>query len=127
MSFVSIFTCCSYAADKYIWSSNSESVATSNTEDVAQPVDSSSNPLNLQSGAAILIDQDSGQILYEHNIHEKLRPASVTKIMSILLIMEALDEGRITLDTQIPCSENASSMGGSQVYLNTGEKLPSLS
>ena len=97
MLLVSSFTCYSYAVDKYVWSSSSESVTTSNTEDVAQPVDSSANPLNLQSGAAILIDQDSGQILYEHNIHEKLRPASVTKVMSILLIMEALDSGKIQL------------------------------
>ena len=62
-------------------------------------------------------------MLYEHNIHEKLYPASVTKVMSILLIMEALDSGKITLDTQIPCSDNAASMGGSQIWLDTTETL----
>jgi D-alanyl-D-alanine carboxypeptidase (penicillin-binding protein 5/6) len=58
-----------------------------------------------------------GNILYEKNSHEKLRPASVTKIMTILLIMEALNNGQITYDTQISCSENAASMGGSQIWL----------
>ena len=58
-----------------------------------------------------------GQILYEKNSHEQLRPASITKIMSILLIMEALDSGKISLEDKVPCSEEASSMGGSQIWL----------
>lgn len=69
------------------------------------------------------MDQKTGQILYEYNSHEKLRPASVTKVMTILLIMEALDNGKITLDTPIPCSQKASSMGGSQIWLDTSETL----
>ena len=69
------------------------------------------------------MDQKTGQILYEYNSHEKLRPASVTKVMTLLLIMEALDSGRISLDTNIPCSEKASSMGGSQIWLDTTETL----
>ena len=69
------------------------------------------------------MDQKTGQILYEYNSHEKLRPASVTKIMTLLLIMEALDSGKITLDTNIPCSPKASSMGGSQIWLDTTETL----
>ena len=81
------------------------------------------NFLNLEAGSAILIEQNSGKILYGYNIHERLYPASVTKIMSLLLIMEALDSGKITLDTQIPCSENAASMGGSQIWLDTTETL----
>uniref|UniRef100_UPI00272EC4B5 D-alanyl-D-alanine carboxypeptidase family protein n=1 Tax=Thomasclavelia cocleata TaxID=69824 RepID=UPI00272EC4B5 len=64
-----------------------------------------------------------GKVLYEHNIHEKLRPASVTKVMTILLIMEALDSGRISLDDKVPCSENATKMGGSQIWLDTRESL----
>ena len=56
-------------------------------------------------------------------MHEKLRPASVTKIMTILLIMEAIDSGRLSYDDQIPCSENASSMGGSQIWLDVRETL----
>lgn len=81
------------------------------------------NSLNLESASAILIEQSSGRILYAHNIHEQLRPASVTKVMSILLIMEALDAGKITLADEVPCSENAASMGGSQIWLDTTETL----
>ncbi len=81
------------------------------------------NFLGITSGSAVLMDQKAGKVLYEHNAHEKLRPASVTKVMTILLIMEALDNGQITLDTKIPCSEKASSMGGSQIWLDTTESL----
>ena len=81
------------------------------------------NSLNLESASAILIEQSSGKILYAHNIHEQLRPASVTKVMSILLIMEALDAGKISLTDSVPCSENAASMGGSQIWLDTTETL----
>lgn len=82
-----------------------------------------SNTLNLESASAILIEQSTGQVLYEHNCHEPLRPASVTKVMSILLIMEAIDEGKITLNDSVPCSETASSMGGSQIWLDPRETL----
>ena len=81
------------------------------------------NSLNLESASAILIEQSSGRILYAHNIHEQLRPASVTKVMSILLIMEAIDAGKISLTDSVPCSENAASMGGSQIWLDTTETL----
>ncbi len=83
----------------------------------------SDNPLGLTCGGAILIEQNSGQVLYDYNMHEKLRPASVTKVMTILLIMEALDSGKIALTDKIPCSENASKMGGSQIWLDTREEL----
>ena len=69
------------------------------------------------------MDQKTGQILYSYNAHEKLYPASVTKLMSIYLIMEAISQGKINYDTQIPCSEHASSMGGSQIWLDTTETL----
>lgn len=81
------------------------------------------NFLNLESQSAILIEQSSGKVLYSHNIHEKLRPASVTKVMSLLLIMESLDSGKISLTDQVPCSENAASMGGSQIWLDPRETL----
>ena len=81
------------------------------------------NYLNLESESAILIELQTGQVLFEKDIHKQLRPASVTKIMSLLLIMEALDRGDITLETQVPCSEHASSMGGSQIWLDTTETL----
>ena len=73
------------------------------------------------SKSAILIDFDSGEILYRKNETEALAPASMTKIMSMLLIMEAIDNGSIAFDTEVTISENAASMGGSQVFLEAGE------
>lgn len=105
----------------YVWSSVQEPL-----EEVESDLNSSvqeNNSLNLESTSAILIEQSTGQILYAHNIHEQLRPASVTKVMSILLIMEALDSGKINLTDQVPCSENAASMGGSQIWLDPRETL----
>lgn len=120
-----------FATDSvYVWSSNSSSISNnsieSNTKNNIVPTSADitdNNSLNLESGAAILIEQSSGEVLYAHNVHEKLRPASVTKVMSLLLIMEALDNGQISLDDQVPCSENAHSMGGSQIWLDTTETL----
>lgn len=77
--------------------------------------------LSISSKSAILMDVSSGQILYEKNAHDKLPPASVTKIMTMLLICEALDSGKITLDDSVQISENAASMGGSQIFLEAGE------
>lgn len=91
-----------------------------NTDEVNSSIE---NYINLESESAILIESTTGKILFEKDIHKKLRPASITKIMSILLIMEALDRGEISLDTEIPCSEHASSMGGSQIWLDTQESL----
>lgn len=115
-----LFPVFSIATDSlYVWSSNNNQTVSTSLNITCD----STNSLNLECASAILIEQNSGQILYEHNIHEQLRPASVTKIMTILLIMEALDSGKITLDTQIPCSEEAASMGGSQIWLDTTETL----
>ena len=79
------------------------------------------DPLSVSSKSAILMDVGSGQILYEKNAHDKLPPASVTKVMTMLLICEALDSGKITLDDSVQISENAASMGGSQIFLEAGE------
>lgn len=81
------------------------------------------NSLNLTCGGAVLIEQNSGKVLYDHNMHEKLRPASVTKVMTLLLIMEALDSGKISLTDKVPCTEDAHKMGGSQIWLDTKEEL----
>ena len=77
----------------------------------------------LESPSAILMDAAGGQVLYEKNAHERLHPASVTKIMSLLLTMEALDEGIVTEDTVITASEHAAGMGGSQIFLEPGERM----
>ena len=109
-------------SETYTWTTLDNSIETSSSLPSSDEV-LDNNSLNLEAGSAILIEQNSGQILYGYNVHESLHPASVTKIMSLLLIMEALDSGKITLDTKIPCSENAASMGGSQIWLNTTETL----
>ncbi|MDU3801551.1 D-alanyl-D-alanine carboxypeptidase family protein [Paraclostridium bifermentans] len=77
--------------------------------------------MELSSKSAILMDVGSGQILFEKNSHEKLPPASVTKVMTMLLAVEALDSGKIKLDDQVQISERASEMGGSQIFLEPGE------
>lgn len=123
----SFFTQCFAEETTYVWSSNVNVINYNNTVTENTITDTSSevsnNSLNLESGAAILIEQSTGQILYAHNIHEQLRPASVTKIMSILLIMESLDNEKISLTDNVPCSENAASMGGSQIWLDPRETL----
>ena len=128
LSILLIIIICSFTlpcfsfSESYMWSALENSIETS-----SQLIESDNvldnNSLAIEAGAAILIEQNSGKILYGYNVHEKLHPASVTKIMSLLLIMEALDSGKITLDTQIPCSQNAASMGGSQIWLDTTETL----
>ena len=78
--------------------------------------------LNLSSESAILMDYKSGKILYEKNTQEKLPMASMTKIMSMLLIMESIENGTLSYEDKVLISENASSMGGSQVFLQAGEQ-----
>jgi len=73
--------------------------------------------------SAILLDADTGTVLYEKNSGEKLPPASITKIMTLLLVMEALEKGKISYSDKVRVSEYASSMGGSQIYLETGEQM----
>ncbi len=79
--------------------------------------------LSLNSASACLMEFSTGEVLYEQNSHERLEPASVTKTMALLLIMEALDNGTITLDTLVTGSDHASSMGGSQIWLENGEQM----
>lgn len=80
-------------------------------------------PFEIKAKSAILIDAGTGKILYEKNSHEQLRPASITKIMVLLLAMESIDSGKIKLNDEVLVSENASGMGGSQVFLEAGELI----
>ena len=75
------------------------------------------------AGSAILIEFETGEIIFEKNAHEKLHPASMTKIMSMLIIMEHIDKGLISWDDIVTVSANASGMGGSQILLETNEKM----
>ncbi len=78
---------------------------------------------NFQSVSQILIELTTGNVIYEHNSDERILPASVTKVMTMLLTMEAIDEGRLKYDDIITCSANASKMGGSQIWFKEGETL----
>ena len=73
--------------------------------------------------SSILMDVDTGTIIFEKNIHERMPPASITKIMTMLLVMEAIDQNKITLDEMVTVSERAASMGGSQIFLEAGEQM----
>ncbi|ASB88621.1 D-alanyl-D-alanine carboxypeptidase [Bacillus sonorensis] len=76
-----------------------------------------------EAKSAVLIERDTGKILYDKNSHEKLPPASMTKVMTMLLIMEALDEGKMKMTDKVRTSEFAASMGGSQIFLEPGEEM----
>ncbi|MBE6051720.1 MAG: D-alanyl-D-alanine carboxypeptidase [Clostridium sp.] len=76
---------------------------------------------SIEARSALLMEPISGKIIYEKNIDEKFAPASVTKVMTMLLAMEAVDSGKVTLQDQVTCSENAKKMGGSTMLLDTGE------
>lgn len=76
-----------------------------------------------QARSAILIERDTGNVLYEKNSNQELPPASMTKIMTMLLIMEAIDKGNLKMTDKIRTSENAASMGGSQIFLEPGEQM----
>lgn len=93
----------------------------SGTEAVMQTVNSTDLAPNAKS--AVLLEATTGKVLFEKNSHEKLPPASMTKIMSMLLVIEAIEKGNLSWDEMITVSENASSMGGSQILLETGEQM----
>lgn len=75
------------------------------------------------SKSAILIEASTGEILYEKNANERLKPASMTKMMTLLLTFEAMERGDLKLEDEVIVSMNASGMGGSQILLETGEKI----
>ena len=87
------------------------------------PLSVNAAPAEVAAKSALLMDAATGTILYEQNAHEKLAPASVTKVMTMLLIMEAIDEGRIGWDDMVTASETAAAKGGSQIYLKVGETM----
>ena len=85
------------------------------------PVPARATDLKIEAKSAILMDAATGTVLYEHNAHQALPPASVTKVMTMLLIMEAIDSGHIGWGDMVTASEAAAAKGGSQVYLKVGE------
>lgn len=79
--------------------------------------------LNIQSPSAILMDKDTGTVIFDKNSHEKLPPASMTKIMTMILIMEEIEKGTLRWDEKVRTSAKAASMGGSQIFLEEGEEM----
>ncbi|WP_110111213.1 D-alanyl-D-alanine carboxypeptidase family protein [Bacillus sp. CGMCC 1.16541] len=93
---------------------------------ISQPVlanEQSTSELVDKAKSAVLVERDTGEILYDKNSKQQLPPASMTKIMTMILIMEALDTGKITLTDKVRTSEYAASMGGSQIFLEPGEEM----
>ena len=83
----------------------------------------SEEELSIGAPSAILIERETGTVLYEKNADERLSPASVTKIMTLLLIFEQLDSGQLSTDAVVTASANACAMGGSQIWLREGEQM----
>ena len=79
--------------------------------------------LEVAAPSAILMETATGTVLFEKNAHERLAPASVTKVMTLLLVMEALESGQLDRDTPITATPHAASMGGSQIWLEEGETM----
>lgn len=92
-------------------------------ESVATVVQKTENGISINAKSALLMDASTGQVLFAVNEHEKLYPASVTKIMPLLLFMEAIDEGRMNLTDVVTASPTAASKGGSQIWLKEGEQM----
>ena len=89
----------------------------------ALPLSAGAVELEVAGKSALLMDAATGTVLYEKNAHEKLAPASVTKVMTLLLIMEAIDSGKIQWEDTVTASEAAAAKGGSQIYLKVGETM----
>lgn len=108
-----------------IFTSNSAFEASAKIQKDIVPVNTTpvagESEVEITSVAAVLMEGSTGKVIYAKNESEQLRPASITKIMTLLLIFEALDSGQISLEDSVPVSEHAASMGGSQVYLEPYE------
>lgn len=103
----------------FLWISSMSSLAFAEEKQK----DGSKSELADEAKSAVLIERDTGAVLYDKNSHERLPPASMTKIMTMILIMEAIQEGRLHWNDKVRASEKAASMGGSQVFLEPGEEM----
>ncbi len=92
-------------------------------EAAAETAESSPVALEADARSYVLMEQETGEVLAGENIHEQLEPASVTKVMTMLLVVEALDSGQITTEDVVTVSDYAAGMGGSQIYLEPGEQM----
>jgi len=106
-------------ASLLLWSSTCLTVYAANSPDTS----GAGMPIEIPAKSAILIEQSTGQVLCEMNADEQMPPASITKVMTLLLAMEAIESGRLSLEETVTCSPHASSMGGSQIWLEPGEQM----
>ena len=115
--FVVLFFCFNYIfASSYIY----ELIKSSDVSSIA----TNANPsFTFESQAQVLMEPETGNVIYANNAEEKMLPASVTKLMTLLLLMEKIDSGALNYSDTITCSENASQMGGSQIWFEEGESL----
>lgn len=122
---ISVFSVRVYAGDGEIFDGAAVLDSMQETEEYwdAVALEAATGTLTLSAKSAILMDAKTGTVLYEHNPDERLPIASVTKIMTLLLVCEALDEGNFTLDDMVTASTDASQMGGSQIYLKENEEM----
>ena len=104
-----------------VFASDQEVIDENDIYNGADDTYTSGDNITLNAKSAILMDAETGAVLYAKNAHEALPPASVTKIMTLLLVAEAIADGRITLDQKVTVSANASGMGGSQIFIKEGE------
>lgn len=107
-----------FLAKEYSLETIKEEVKEENKEEVKED-----DGLLSDGKSAILIESTTGRVLYEKNAHERYAPASMTKIMSMILIMESIEKGALKWDDMLTASEYASSMGGSQIFLEPNEKM----
>ena len=125
--FVTVFLMLSFTLNAYCVSMPVSEVENVNSDgyeyvavDASVPVDAS---LMTFAKSVVLMEKSTGKVLYSENENERVFPASVTKIMAILLVCEAIESGKITLNDNVSCSENAASKGGSQIWLEPGETM----
>lgn len=111
MALIFVFPAISFTSYADVWEEATEVSATA------------SAPVTVNAKSAVLMDASTGQVLFAENENERLYPASVTKIMPLLLFMEALDEGRLSLTDVVTASPAAASKGGSQIWLKEGEQM----
>ncbi|HIZ16427.1 MAG TPA: D-alanyl-D-alanine carboxypeptidase [Firmicutes bacterium] len=129
---MAVFICCALIVPIVAMADTAEILSENITteylsDDLLEPYSDASveaeTVLELNAKSAVLMEKSTGRVLYEQNPHERLAPASITKIMSLLLIMEAIESGKITIDDTVSASEHAVSMGGSQIWLEVGETM----
>ena len=127
--FLSAAICCAIVANTVLFVGAATVSSECDISDIAVPIDNTitdaaiGTQLDIKAKSAILMEVNTGEILYEMNSDEQLPPASITKIMSLLLVMEAIDHGEMSVEDVIAASEHACSMGGSQIWLEPGESM----